>query len=272
MDDHNPAGFNTPEPPNTFHPAPSPFGIPYRCLYSRNIDNLFFAGRNISVTHAAMSATRVMATCAMLGQAVGTAAAIAARDGLSPRQVYESNIGELRQTLMDDDCYLPFARRAIPQLTREAKLECEAADPEALRNGLDRPIGACDNGCMVEKGHAITYAFDSLAYISSARIVFDSDLNRENTPGSADARVRNMIANRPLSFRETGVPYTMVKSFSIEVQNESGCWDTVFQTSNNYHRLVTVPVARRASAIRLTPLDTWGARLCHVFSFDVSGK
>ena len=173
---------------------------------------------------------------------------------------------------MDDDCYLPFARRAIPQLTREAKLECEAADPEALRNGLDRPIGACDNGCMVEKGHAITYAFDSLAYISSARIVFDSDLNRENTPGSADARARNMIANRPLSFRETGVPYTMVKSFSIEVQDESGCWDTVFQTSNNYHRLVTVPVARHASAIRLTPLDTWGARLCHVFSFDVSGK
>ena len=272
MDDHNPAGFNTPEPPNTFHPAPSPFGIPYRCLYSRNIDNLFFAGRNISVTHAAMSATRVMATCAMLGQAVGTAAAIAARDGLSPRQVNESSIGELRQTLMDDDCYLPFARRAIPQLTREAKLECEAADPEALRNGLDRPIGACDNGCMVEKGHAITYAFDSLAYISSVRVVFDSDLNRENTPGSADARVRNMIANRPLSFRETGVPYTMVKSFSIEVQDESGCWDTVFQTSNNYHRLVTVPVARRASTIRLTPLDTWGARLCHVFSFDVSGK
>ena len=71
MDDHNPAGINTKDKPNIFHPAPSPFGIPYRCLYSVNIENLYFAGRNISVTHTAMSASRVMATCALLGQAVG---------------------------------------------------------------------------------------------------------------------------------------------------------------------------------------------------------
>lgn len=75
MDDHNPAGINTKDKPNIFHPAPSPFGIPYRCLYSVNIENLYFAGRNISVTHTAMSASRVMATCALLGQAVGTAMA-----------------------------------------------------------------------------------------------------------------------------------------------------------------------------------------------------
>ncbi len=57
MDDHNPAGINTKDKPNIFHPAPSPFGIPYRCLYSVNIENLYFAGRNISVTHTAMSAS-----------------------------------------------------------------------------------------------------------------------------------------------------------------------------------------------------------------------
>ena len=54
MDDHNPAGFRYPGYPTIYHPAPSPFGIPYRCLFSRNTANLFFAGRNISVTHAAL--------------------------------------------------------------------------------------------------------------------------------------------------------------------------------------------------------------------------
>nr|WP_321268640.1 FAD-dependent oxidoreductase [uncultured Sulfurimonas sp.] len=117
MDDHNPGGFRYPGQPTTFHPAPSPFGIPYRSLYSFNIGNLFCAGRNISASHAAMSATRVMATCATLGQAVGTAAAIAVRDSLTPREVYQKRIGELKQTLMDDDCYLPWNGREIPELT-----------------------------------------------------------------------------------------------------------------------------------------------------------
>ncbi|MCJ7550626.1 MAG: FAD-dependent oxidoreductase, partial [Anaerolineae bacterium] len=108
MDDHHPGGFNWPGEPTIFHPAPSPFGIAYRTLYSRNIANLFCAGRNISVTHAAMSATRVMATCAVLGQAAGTAAAIAAREATTPRGVYEAHLAELQQMLMDDDCFLPW--------------------------------------------------------------------------------------------------------------------------------------------------------------------
>ena len=58
MDDHHPGGFQTTEQPTIFHPAPSPYGIAYRCLYSRNVENLFCAGRNISATHAAMSSTR----------------------------------------------------------------------------------------------------------------------------------------------------------------------------------------------------------------------
>ncbi|MFW5841055.1 MAG: FAD-dependent oxidoreductase, partial [Planctomycetota bacterium] len=74
MDDHHPAGLAYKGEPTIFHPAPSPYGIPYRCLYSRNIENLFCGGRAISVTHAALSSTRVMATCAVIGQAIGTAA------------------------------------------------------------------------------------------------------------------------------------------------------------------------------------------------------
>jgi hypothetical protein len=77
MDDHFPEGFYRKEAGIIFHPAPSPYGIPYRCLYSHNLENLFMAGRNISATHTALSSSRVQATCATLGQTVGTAAAIA---------------------------------------------------------------------------------------------------------------------------------------------------------------------------------------------------
>ena len=77
MDDHPSEAFHYKGEPTVFHRAPSPYGIPYRCLYSRNIANLFFAGRNISASHMAISSTRVMGTCAIMGQAVGTAAALA---------------------------------------------------------------------------------------------------------------------------------------------------------------------------------------------------
>ena len=123
MDDHFPGGFASPEvAPNVFHAAPSPFGIPYRCVYSKNVRNLFFAGRNISVTHTAMSSTRVMATCALLGQAVGTAAALASRYGVTPREVGQKHIGELQNLLMRDDCFLPGLRYHVPELTRSAAL------------------------------------------------------------------------------------------------------------------------------------------------------
>ena len=72
MDDHHPAGIRATRlgfPATIFHHAPSPYGIPYRALYSRNIDNLLFAGRNASCTHAAMSSTRVMAHGCTMGQA-----------------------------------------------------------------------------------------------------------------------------------------------------------------------------------------------------------
>ncbi|RZJ23606.1 MAG: FAD-dependent oxidoreductase [Acinetobacter sp.] len=63
------------------------YQIPYRCFYSKEIDNLYLAGRIISVSHVAFSSTRVMATCGMGGQAVGVAAALAIQSGLKPRDL-----------------------------------------------------------------------------------------------------------------------------------------------------------------------------------------
>ena len=72
------------------------YPIPYRCLYSRNIDNLFMAGRNISVTHVALGTTRVMRTTAMLGEVVGMAASICHKNESLPRSVYTSYLDELK--------------------------------------------------------------------------------------------------------------------------------------------------------------------------------
>lgn len=80
-------------------------GTPYRCLYSVNIPNLYFAGRNISVTHTALSSSRVMGTCAILGQAVGTAVALAVQSGAdNPRDV---DVKKLQDALLWDELYAP---------------------------------------------------------------------------------------------------------------------------------------------------------------------
>jgi hypothetical protein len=76
-----------------------PYAIPYRCLYSRNIANLFMAGRNISVTHVALGTVRVMRTTGMMGEVVGMAAAVARRHNATPRAVYEQHLEELKAAL-----------------------------------------------------------------------------------------------------------------------------------------------------------------------------
>ena len=269
MDDHHPGGFRSPEQPTIYHPAPSPYGIPYRCLYSANIDNLFCAGRNISVTHTAMSSTRVMATCATLGQAVGTAAAIAALYGLTPRGVYEQRIAELQQTLMDDDCYLPFRRRAIPALTRNAALFCDSPDAENLRNGLDRALEGDYNGVAVPLGSAVAYTFPAPEPISRVRVVLDSDLNRDTLPECERRRERNMLHNRPLGWPDAYVPTTLLRAFRIEGVRPDGTAETLYESQVNHRRLISVPVDGVYAAVRLVPLATWGDPLARIFSFDV---
>ena len=63
------------------------YPIPFRCMYSRDLNNLFLAGRVISATHIAHGSTRVMMTCAHGGQAVGTAAKICKEQGITPAQL-----------------------------------------------------------------------------------------------------------------------------------------------------------------------------------------
>jgi len=76
-----------------------PYHVPYRCLYSRNIENLFMAGRNISVTHVAFGTIRVQRTTAMMGEVVGMAASICKSHNANPREVYLNYLEELKNLM-----------------------------------------------------------------------------------------------------------------------------------------------------------------------------
>ncbi len=84
------------------------FEIPYRTLYSKNVNNLFIAGRLISVSHVAFGATRVMATCAYIGQSIGMAAVLCKNEGLLPREILNhGHIEDLQQKLSLNGQYIP---------------------------------------------------------------------------------------------------------------------------------------------------------------------
>ena len=83
----------------TVHNRIYPAAVPYRCLYSRNVDNLFMAGRNISVTHVALGTTRVMRTCGMAGEVVGLAASVCHAHDALPRAVYQKYLPQLQELM-----------------------------------------------------------------------------------------------------------------------------------------------------------------------------
>ena len=79
------------------HKRIKPYPVPYRCLYSRNVPNLFMAGRDISVTHVALGTVRVMRTCGMMGEVVGMAASLCKKHDAQPRDVYHNYLDELKE-------------------------------------------------------------------------------------------------------------------------------------------------------------------------------
>ena len=110
-----------------------PFSLPLRSLYSRGLDNLFMAGRDVSVTHAALGAVRVMLTCGMMGQAVGTAAAVARRHRTTPRAVAARYVAEVQHALVRDDAWLLDVPNADPRdLARRAGVTATSEAPLAL--------------------------------------------------------------------------------------------------------------------------------------------
>ncbi len=260
MDDHHPSGFWSAKlghPATTFYPTPSPYGIPYRSLYSKNIDNLMFAGRCASCTHAAMSSTRVMGTACSMGQAVGTAAAMAVRLGIPPHGV-SAHIKELQQALLEDDCYLPWVVQEPSPLTARARLEASGGDPEPVRDGINRPVGNDLHAWTCKAGDYVAYVFDRAVLVRSVTLVLDSALDRLIA-----------MSHHQKDNQLTSVPREMPKGFHLDGLLD-GEWTTLTRLQNNYQRLVRFIVGKKLQGIRYVLDATWGSDRTRLFAFYAS--
>jgi hypothetical protein len=132
------------------------YPVPYRCFYSKDVENLFMAGRCISVTHEALGTVRVMKTCGMMGEVVGKAASIAVKQATTPRGVYEKHWSEMHDLLQ-----LPGkARRATPKSAIEIPADALPLAPaEGPPSGIDpvklareRSAVVCDDAKAVREG------------------------------------------------------------------------------------------------------------------------
>lgn len=149
IDLHHPKGIYSGEEGPFFSNTHVPMAsIPYRSLYSVNINNLLMAGRNISVSHVALGTARLQGTIANLGQAVGTAAALCIAHGLTPRQLGEKHIHELQQQLLRDDQYIPGCRsddeKDLARICTVTASSESKGEPYVWRLGLEERLAPLD--------------------------------------------------------------------------------------------------------------------------------
>ena len=206
-----------------------------------------------------MSSTRVMATCSLLGQAVGTAAALAKRYQITPREVGMEHLAELQNMLMRDDCFLPGFRYQVSQITTDGKLTASTGNPAGLRGGMNRAIDGVDESWRAGAGDFVQYCWENPVELSEVRLVFDSDLNRQE---------KNITALRFLDTPDLQIPETLVRRFRLEIRAADGNWQIVGEY-DNHQRLRRIPVSGRVLGVKCTILATGSGRPERIFAFDV---
>jgi hypothetical protein len=263
-------------PEKGFHPKGLPtryinfsghYAIPYRCFYSKNVPNLMMAGRDISVSKLAMASTRVMGTCAIGGQAVGTAAGMAALRGITPRQLGQQYMPQLRQTLLKEDCYIPGARNEDPlDMARTAKITASGYipgyEPENVVSGVTRGLGEASHAWHAPQQDAwLSLGFDSPRPVSQVRLTFDPDLNIEIMISQTKRRLDGMVK---------GMPPALVKDFTLRLLKGE---ETVFtQTvTDNCRRLaiLDLPAGVEADRVLVEVHATYGDPVAKVFEVRI---
>jgi len=229
------------------------YGIPYGTLVARDIPNLMFAGRCASCTHIAMSSARVMGTATVMGQAAGTAAALAVRRGIDPPEVSD-HVGQLQQALLADDAYLPGVRQEFSETTVRAKLIASAGDPEPLRDGINRPVGDEQHAWNCRVGDALEMVFPAPAVVERLTLIADSGLDQ-----------LIQMSHWQADDQRTSPPESLLADARLEVRI-GGRWVPAGAVRGNYQRLVRIDVARRCEGIRLTIEKTWGAEQTRLFA------
>lgn len=272
FDDHPPGGFDDwQQPPYWSRPIDEAYNIAFEALYSRNVANLMMAGRNISNSHVAFSSTRVMATCACTGQAVGTAAALCARRGWTPAELRRRGLGELQQMLLrDDQSIRGVVGRDPADRARTARASASAHLPEALpEHVLDGHVRDVPGrwshrwGAAMEPGGAwIELAWDAPVTLSTVQITFDSGFHRELTLSPSNG-VNGRVRRGPQ-------PET-VRDYVLTARTAGGEVELA-RVEGNYQRLRRHAFpAVAAHSLRLHVLATNGSPEARVFEIRCYG-
>ena len=220
MDIHAPRGlYDFEELPSFVVSFDGAYTIPYRSYYSKNIDNLMMAGRNISASKMAMGSTRVMGTCAIGGQAVGTAAAMCMKYHCNPRGIL-NHITELQQTLLKEDCYIPNLRNEDElDLARSAVVTATSSrdgfGPEQVTNGISRGEGNARNiwvsNGMSDTGETLSLQLQQKTQVSQVRLTFDSNFNYA---------IKLTLSGKRQKQQRIGSPPELVKSYTVTLWDD----------------------------------------------------
>ncbi|MFA4868026.1 MAG: FAD-dependent oxidoreductase [Pedobacter sp.] len=268
LDDHLPKGMDdTNAKPFRAVALKGPYSIPMRSLYSKSFDNLLMAGRNISVSHIALSSTRVMATCAAIGQAVGTAINYCIRQNITPAKLCaeRGKIAELQQILLrQDQPILGVVNTDEKDLARKAnvKASSETEKGKAIRviDGINREIKDGNlHQWQAEMGSVspwIALDWNQGVSLSQVECTFDTGLHRFLRISGEKVVLKDQVR---------GPQPETVSDFLIELTHQG---KSVYKTlvKDNYLRkfIHQFPIVK-ADSLRITVQKTHGDKLARVF-------
>ena len=268
LDDHLPRGMDdTSKKPNTAIHLKGPYSIPLRSLHSKSFSNLWMAGRNISVSHVALSSTRVMATCATMGQAIGTAMAycIASNIDFATLIGDKSHLQRYQQQLLrQDQALLDVVNTDESDLARKAVVQAstETAEGKATNviDGYNRLVNDGKSHqwqAEVASEPWIELRWDAEQTIGTIECTFDTGLHRylRISPSQAVLDMRQVRGPQP----ET------VSDYVITVQRRG---ETVYEeyVEGNYLRKVVHTFAPvKGDAVRIQVQGTHGDELARIF-------
>ncbi|PRD45506.1 FAD-dependent oxidoreductase [Sphingobacterium haloxyli] len=268
LDDHLPEGMDdTSQNPFRSIPLKGPYPIPLRSLYSKSFDNLYMAGRNISVSHVALSSTRVMATCATMGQAVGTAMAYCLKEELSPRDLFHNkeHLKRYQQILRrQDQSLLGIKNEDEQDLARKAKVSAseEDLDGEAAQviDGFDRDVQDGKShqwrAVMEENTPWVELRWSKMQQIGCIECTFDTGLDRFLRLSSEAVVQQKQIR---------GYQPETVSDLKIEVKRDSQVVYETFIKENYLRKFVHHFSVVQGDAVRVTVHKTHGHHQARIF-------
>lgn len=269
MDIHTAKGlYDFDELPSRVISFDGAYTIPYRSYYSKNISNLMMAGRDISASKMAMGSTRVMGTCAVGGQAVGTAAALCIKYDCDPRGAQE-HMRELQQMLLKDDAYIPGIWNEDPKdLARRAKVTAtsarEGCPPENVINGISRDEDGHRNLWISGKGRTegemLTLHLADRQPVSEVHLTFDSNFHYP---------IKITLSRKRQAQQRIGVPPELIRDYTVTLwQGDKKAAKQTVTENVQRKNIVTFPTTE-CDRVTVMVHKTNGSNEAHIYEIRV---